>query len=436
MSHLKQYKNTSLALEQGGGVLNNPLVIHLEEEDQVLYSTPDVPSSKLKLQDDRLVLEDVLVPGFVDLGLSVMWAECNLGASSPEGEGNLVTWGIVNNTDSIVSLSNDQIYTNSDSNIQVLNPRTPSPNEIRELLDNTTASEETINGVSMIRYTSTNGNSILLHKDRLYWTNSIRGYGSQGAGNTYYASTFKNGVINDNDTTKGTLLMKRGVCDYPPKGQILILGNNYNIKPNTIYALRRDISDTRSIQITADNSNARIMFLKEDLTEFGYQGFINSTLKMYYMDLKSIGGEYAGTEVDDIYIYFKITNASTLYIEKYEPVDSEKYYSLGFNNIISDVEKGSNFEGWRFKYSDIKDKDFTIENLSGSTITMYIGNTWPVPKSTTHDSILHAQRVNKGSTYTIPAETVNSWANKVDENGYFYIRTVNANNSISFKFSY
>jgi hypothetical protein len=49
MSHLKQYKNTSLALEQGGGVLNNPLVIHLEEEDEVLYSTPDVPSSKLKL---------------------------------------------------------------------------------------------------------------------------------------------------------------------------------------------------------------------------------------------------------------------------------------------------------------------------------------------------------------------------------------------------
>jgi hypothetical protein len=42
-----------------------------------------------------LVLEDVLAPGFVDLGLSVLWAECNLGASSPEGTGLFYSWGEV-----------------------------------------------------------------------------------------------------------------------------------------------------------------------------------------------------------------------------------------------------------------------------------------------------------------------------------------------------
>lgn len=32
-------------------------------------------------------------PTAVDLGLSVKWANCNLGASRPEGAGNYYTWG-------------------------------------------------------------------------------------------------------------------------------------------------------------------------------------------------------------------------------------------------------------------------------------------------------------------------------------------------------
>ena len=30
---------------------------------------------------------------YVDLGLSVLWATCNLGASSPEGYGDYYAWG-------------------------------------------------------------------------------------------------------------------------------------------------------------------------------------------------------------------------------------------------------------------------------------------------------------------------------------------------------
>lgn len=31
--------------------------------------------------------------GYVDLGLSVMWASCDVGTTSPEGEGAKYTWG-------------------------------------------------------------------------------------------------------------------------------------------------------------------------------------------------------------------------------------------------------------------------------------------------------------------------------------------------------
>lgn len=32
------------------------------------------------------------VPAYMDLGLSVMWATCNIGASSPEQSGNYYAW--------------------------------------------------------------------------------------------------------------------------------------------------------------------------------------------------------------------------------------------------------------------------------------------------------------------------------------------------------
>ena len=41
-------------------------------------------------EEDKPVEEDIR---FVDLGLSVKWAKCNLGATSPEGYGDYFAWG-------------------------------------------------------------------------------------------------------------------------------------------------------------------------------------------------------------------------------------------------------------------------------------------------------------------------------------------------------
>lgn len=40
------------------------------------------------IKDGEMVEDGIFIPGgYVDLGLSVMWAECNLGATSPEEPG-------------------------------------------------------------------------------------------------------------------------------------------------------------------------------------------------------------------------------------------------------------------------------------------------------------------------------------------------------------
>lgn len=125
--------------------------------------------------------------GYVDLGLSVKWATCNVGASSPEESGTYFAWGETETKttdytesnyallESVILWSGDDasgvIYTferynqddkkdNLESNDDVAhakwggNWRMPTKDECQELIDNCTCTWDTINGVYGFRVTS------------------------------------------------------------------------------------------------------------------------------------------------------------------------------------------------------------------------------------------------------------------------------------------
>lgn len=128
---------------------------------------------------------------YVDLGLSVNWATCNVGANNPSDFGDYFAWAETK-TKSIFSLENykyltissDGKYvtitkykgngTNGDGLDRLLGSddvarvtwggtwRMPSEDEANELIRNTKISKETINGNNVIRFTAKNGNSIVI----------------------------------------------------------------------------------------------------------------------------------------------------------------------------------------------------------------------------------------------------------------------------------
>ena len=111
---------------------------------------------------------------YVDLGLSVKWATCNVGASTPGDYGNYYAWGETT-TKSIYTKENSATYGKQMSNIAG-NPtydaarkkwgspwRLPTNAEFRELIDNCTWEWTTRNGHNGYKVTSKkNGNSIFL----------------------------------------------------------------------------------------------------------------------------------------------------------------------------------------------------------------------------------------------------------------------------------
>ena len=114
MKYVKYFLNKTLA---EGFKAESDFVAYLDEENKVLYSRGG------EVIKDGEMVEDAPDPteGFVDLGLSVMWASCNLGASSPEETGLFYSWGEVNGhelAEDGISLKDGHVFSNSTSTIK------------------------------------------------------------------------------------------------------------------------------------------------------------------------------------------------------------------------------------------------------------------------------------------------------------------------------
>lgn len=132
---------------------------------------------------------------YVDLGLSVKWATCNIGASSPSGYGGYFAWGETNT-------KNEYAYSNSKTNNKDVGFyiggnvsydaaranwggtwRIPTKTELEELIYRCSWEETILNGCKGCRIIGPNGKSIFLpnasahgHKDvgvaGLYWSST------------------------------------------------------------------------------------------------------------------------------------------------------------------------------------------------------------------------------------------------------------------------
>ena len=155
---------------------------------------------------------------YVDLGLpsGLLWATCNVGASSPESNGNYYAWGETATKSSYTqensrTYGQDMVDISNNSSYDVAkaiwggNWRMPTMNEIEELLEKCEWKRITQNGVNGWKVTGSNGNSIFLPNDGItgekyssqYWSStpsdnnkayflSVSSLNIIGAANRYY----------------------------------------------------------------------------------------------------------------------------------------------------------------------------------------------------------------------------------------------------------
>ena len=134
---------------------------------------------------------------YVDLGLSVLWAKCNIGAEVETESGILVGFGdqsfynhsIDNNAYTpwdIAATEEDVLYNLSIDGSAKMKSTMPTATQVEELVSKTTQTFETVDGVAGVRFTAKNGNSIFLpltgyrhgfdvidNGEGYYWTGNV-----------------------------------------------------------------------------------------------------------------------------------------------------------------------------------------------------------------------------------------------------------------------
>lgn len=150
----------------------------------------------------NLISNEINRHKYVDLGLSVEWATCNVGASSPEYYGDYFAWGETE-TKSYYDEDNCDAYgveydISGDPDYDLANKkwggswRMPTQYEMEELVEECEWEWIEANNVRCCRVTGPNGNSIFLPASGSRYESSLINAGESGS---YWSSTPPNTIF-------------------------------------------------------------------------------------------------------------------------------------------------------------------------------------------------------------------------------------------------
>ena len=187
--------------------------VHFKNGQTIEYpsSNVDYINFSTKASDPTVTIGEA-----VDLGLSVLWASCNLGAKSPEEYGDYYAWGEVKTkekyTPSTYSYYNNDLGTyisigdaieGSEYDAATVNLgnnyRLPTDSEFEELIEKCEWEWTNINGVKGFKISGSNGNSIFMPATGYFNVQAIREgelqYWTSREAKIFYATNTGNRVV-------------------------------------------------------------------------------------------------------------------------------------------------------------------------------------------------------------------------------------------------
>ena len=410
--------------------------------------------------------EEPLTSGFVDLGLSVMWASCNLGASNPEELGETYKWGETDEhkrgekeyieapylSEHSYSYDRDTVTVSMKNNpyVKYLHYRIPTAELWQELIDNTTREVYTNSeGRNICKYTSNiNGNFILLPllmtaegNNEIYYktTTPSSSVGKEQSNSSVgkiiriFSESGTNIVVSDFNDAKGEPQNNyvRGVCSYPPKTDIIQYGNS--ISSDSTFVL----TSAHSIEITCPEDFA-VYFSNTpdfvpDSTDENVVGYYKAVKREdnYYRQISCQELSFGQSEHDYLYMRFVCDKATTLTPSIWNVSSClEKTILISLDEPVSRPASGNNV--YRIVYNDIANYDLTVVwDHKSTNLSTYVASYCSF--TTTATDKLKTISVRKNSSTIVNATEVNSWASSVESEGFLYIRfSTGGNGNVTF----
>ena len=425
-------------------------------------------------QQDSIIEDNYSIPeGYVDLGLSVMWAECNVGAKSPENPGLFYSRGnVIGHEVSVdgVVLDNclfslDEYKTSpaykaatstshtasihlgglprdldaafvdaqtyDDEYATICAPCIPNQTQWEELIENTQCSCETINGIQGLRFTASNGNSIFIPIEHTY---SYAGNVYGGTNTANYGlvvasivddvilkySIDSNGVVSFTFEKMGSFVISSSAnvgrpirairYAIPQHSKILHFGYTYKVtNSNQTFALTQILAG-KNLQFKIRSKNIETLRMLFATYPYPTDIQVGSIMEMTVNETALQSYAYI------LYSFPIVTTPFTFEILDWEyPWDTLQETSGVASNH-------SNTSIYRIRYSDIS-AGITIKNNSSSTIVVYFGQYDDFGNFTGYtDTAYYSKSITRKAIKSISSEEVQSFTQHVDKYGFIYFR--------------
>ena len=225
---------------------------------------------------------------YVNLGLSVKWAACNMGEKTAEKLGSYYAWGETSPKRNYSKENNTTYGKPIDVDVTSAKPkydmarkkwkepwRLPTSKEVQELIDSCSWQWASLNGMTGYKVTGPNGNSIFIPTSGIYSGNEVVGGGKMGA---YWTANHK-----ENDTLGASYLyiasngyMLKDTARYYGMNIRPVLGNYNRYNFVTLNYANAFISSQSSYGISIGAVKKYIGYYATLMTNFNFVGLGNN----------------------------------------------------------------------------------------------------------------------------------------------------------------
>ena len=151
-----------------------------------------------------------------------------------------------------------------------------------------------------------------------------------------------------------------------------------------------------------------------DFTAISGQGYNYISKTEMTKLLENVPGDY-------VYVRFQCAQPATLTANVWDASSCANKSLMIRSNQEFEVEAKSQSTIYRMLYEDWKHGVITIEWFGNGTLPTYIADTCSFVASETSPNVLYYTNVPRRGTMQIDAATVDSWASRVDVDGYLYV---------------
>lgn len=242
-------------------------------------------------------------------------------------------------------------------------------------------------------------------------------------------------------STAGKLVVER-IPETPPAGGAILMEYDKPVvvqaNSNQLYAYPKTWTTATMFQpslpgeFSMQISNS---YRFVDSTGVFVTTFSPSTFDVYAVHITSTNMKTFANNALDKYLYVRFTTDKNItitphYWDASPCLDNSR--PIIANNTFSISTSGSSTY-YRIKYADYAGYDLTVNWEGNSRVSMYIGDTCQFVNSASNAHVIHNKTINKKTAYVIPATTVDSWSDRVDDSGFLYVRFSSTSGKITFQ---